>query len=221
MKILIFDTETTGLPIDWKVPAERQPNNWPHLVSIAWFILDSHSNKIESQKSYIIKPENWTIPEDSTSIHGIHHSFAENYGSPLEDVIKEFFDTPCDMYVAHNMNFDSNVMINATYWDLKGKLYKFEKPTYCSMKISAPMCKLRFNSGSGIKPPKLSELYEFVFKRKPIISKLHGSFYDAKILTEIIQMCEPIRVALGLVAPNPIISNGLPPLNTRGSTLIL
>jgi DNA polymerase III epsilon subunit-like protein len=221
MKILIFDTETTGLPKDWKIPAERQPNNWPHIVSIGWMILNSETNKVEWQKSYIIKPKGWTIPEDSTAIHGIRHSFAENYGAPLESIIKEFFDSPCDMYVAHNMNFDENVMMNAVYWDLQGELYRFRKPTVCSMKLATPMCRLRFNSGGGLKPPKLSELYEHVFRRKPIASQLHGSFYDAKILTEVIQNYEPMRIALGLVAPKPIISNGLPQVNTSGSTLIL
>ena len=220
MKVLVFDTETTGLPKDWKISAVHQPDNWPHLVSIAWLVLNSETNKIETQKSYIIKPNRWIIPEDSTAIHGIRHSFAETYGSPLEDVIREFFDTDCDMYVAHNMNFDENVIMNAVYWDLKGELYRFQKPTVCTMKISTPMCKLRFNSGGGFKPPKLSELYEHVFRKKPIASRLHGSFYDAKILSEIIQNCEPVRIAMGLVKATPSITN-VPQTNTFGSTLIL
>jgi DNA polymerase III epsilon subunit-like protein len=221
MKVLIFDTETTGLPKDWKIPAERQPNNWPHIVSIGWMILDSETNKVEWQKSYVIKPNGWVIPEESTAIHGIRHSFAQSYGAPLESVIKEFFDSPCDMYVAHNMNFDENVIMNAVYWDLNGEFYRFHKPRMCTMKLTTPMCKLRFNSGGGLKPPKLSELYEYVFNKKPIQSQLHGSFYDTKILTEIIRNYEPLRIALGLVASNPNISNGIHPLNTSGSTLIL
>lgn len=208
MKIIIFDTETTGLPSDWKIPAQRQPHNWPHLVSIGWMVLDSETNKIETQKSYIIKPIGWTVPEESTAIHGIRHSFAENYGAPLGDVIREFFETQCDMYVAHNMNFDENVIMNAVYWDLKGEIYRFQAPTKCSMKISTPMCQLRFKSGGGNKPPKLSELYEHVFRRKPVLSRLHGSFYDAKILTEIIQKCEPIREALGLSVTGGSSNNG-------------
>ena len=220
MKVLIFDTETTGLPKNWKIEPERQRDNWPHIVSIAWLVLDSESNKIETQKSYIVKPKGWTIPEDSTAIHGIRHSFAENYGASLEDVIREFFETPCDMYVAHNMNFDENVIMNAVYWDLKGELYRFHKPTMCTMKLSTPMCKLRFNTGGGNKPPKLSELYEHVFRRKPIASRLHGSFYDAKILTEILQHYEPLRSTMGLVAPNPSITN-VSQANTLGSTLVL
>jgi DNA polymerase III epsilon subunit-like protein len=221
MRVLIFDTETTGLPKKWKMNPERECDNWPHIVSIAWLVLDSESNTIETQKSYVVKPINWTIPEDATAIHGIRDSFARDFGSPLADVIREFFETPCDMYVAHNMNFDENVIMNAVYWDLDGELYRFDKPTICTMKLATPMCKLRFSSGGGTKPPKLSELYEHVFRRKPVTAKLHGAFYDAKILTEIIQHHEPLRVAMGLVASKPVKSNGLPPANAVGSTLIL
>jgi DNA polymerase III epsilon subunit-like protein len=207
MKVLIFDTETTGLPVDWKIPAQRQPHNWPHVVSIAWMVLDSETNKIETQKSYIIKPIGWTVPEESTAIHGIRHSFAESYGAPLGEVIREFFETGCDMYVAHNMNFDENVIMNAVYWDLNGDVYRFQSPTKCSMKLSASMCRIPFKSGGGNKPPKLSELYEHVFRRKPVLSRLHGSFYDAKILTEIIQKYQPMREALGLSVRNSISDN--------------
>lgn len=48
MKLLIFDTETTGLPKSRKASTEG-PNNWPHIVSISWVILDSDTNKIEKQ----------------------------------------------------------------------------------------------------------------------------------------------------------------------------
>lgn len=219
MKIVVFDTETTGLPVDWKIPAQRQNNNWPHIVSIAWMVLDSETNKIETQKSYIIKPINWTIPEDSTAIHGIRHSFAENYGAPLRDVIHEFFQIECDMYVAHNMHFDENVIMNAVYWDLKGEIYQFHAPTKCTMKLSASMCRLPFKSGGGNKPPKLSELYEHVFRKKPILSSLHGSFYDAKILAEVIQKYEHIRVALGLSVRNSSTDNGNENQNIKNGVL--
>lgn len=220
MRVLIFDTETTGLPKKWKVEPERERDNWPHIVSIAWIVLDSDTNKILSQKSYVIKPINWTIPDEATAIHGIRDSFARDFGSPLADVIREFFETPCDMYVAHNMNFDENVIMSAVYWDLDGELYRFNKPMFCSMKITSPMCKLTFTSGGGRKPPKLSELYEHVFHKKPIQSRLHGAFYDAKILTEIIQTYEPLRSVLGLVASNTLVSN-VSPNQSRSSTLVL
>jgi DNA polymerase III epsilon subunit-like protein len=73
---LIFDTETTGLP-KARLPSSRGPNNWPHIVSISWVILDAHTNKVVDIRSFVIKPRNWTIPEDSIKIHGITQEKAE------------------------------------------------------------------------------------------------------------------------------------------------
>jgi len=44
MRLLIFDTETTGLPKS-RQPSSKGPNNWPHIVSISWVILDADTNK--------------------------------------------------------------------------------------------------------------------------------------------------------------------------------
>jgi hypothetical protein len=71
------------------------------------------------------------------------------------------------------------------------------------MALSRGMCKLPFpNGGNGYKSPKLSELYEHVFREKPIQSRLHGAAYDTQILTKIITTYEPIRSELGLGGRN-------------------
>lgn len=57
---LFFDTETTGLPRNWKAPA-TDLNNWPRMIQIAWILCDIDGNRIEVD-DYIIKPENFRIP---------------------------------------------------------------------------------------------------------------------------------------------------------------
>ena len=209
MKVLIFDTETTGLPTQ-RVGANAGPNNWPHLVSIAWMVLDSDSNKVVTQKSYVIKPINWTIPEESTVIHGIIHHYAERYGADLGAVMDEFLTTEHDILVAHNMAFDENVLINAMLWDLgRSDFSGLTKPRFCTMSIGRDMCQLPYPSGfAGNKPPKLTELYEHVFHKKPIKSRLHGSFYDTKILCDILKVCNHIRSRIGLSVISNIANNG-------------
>lgn len=199
MKVLIFDTETTGLPTK-RVGANAGPNNWPHLVSIAWMVLDSDSNKVVTQKSYVIKPQNWTIPAESTAIHGIIHHYAERYGADLGAVMDEFLTTEHDILVAHNMAFDENVLLNALLWDLgRSDFQGLAKPKFCTMDIGRHMCRLPYPRGfAGNKPPKLTELYEHVFHKKPVKSRLHGSFYDTKILCDILKVCDPIRSRIGL-----------------------
>jgi DNA polymerase III epsilon subunit-like protein len=208
MKALIFDTETTGLPKS-RSPATDGPNNWPHIVSISWVILDD--NKITKQREYIVKPDNWVIPEDSIKIHGITNEIANAKGQPLQTVMMEFLGEHCDVIIAHNMNFDYNVIMNAIKWDLEFDFNGFNVPIRCSMVASKSECKLpgRF----GYKVPKLKELYEFIFKKSPNDSKLHGSLYDALILTECIQHCSWLQAALSLPVSDPTSGNGIRTLN--------
>ena len=209
MKILIFDTETTGLPKS-RESAEKKPNNWPHIVSISWVILDN--NKITKQREYIVKPENWIIPDDSINIHGITNEVAHANGYPLQTVMSEFLAEQCDLMVAHNMDFDSNVVMNAVKWDLGFDFKGFAVPMKCTMLVSKSECKIIGRFGS-YKVPKLKELYEFIFKRKPNESELHGSLYDTLILAECIQHCNWLQAALGLPVTNPTLGNGIRTLN--------
>ena len=65
---LIFDTETTGLPKRWDAPL-TDTENWPRCIQIAWQIHDA-KGAIVSNKDYLIKPDNFTIPFDSEQVHG-------------------------------------------------------------------------------------------------------------------------------------------------------
>ena len=209
MKVLVFDTETTGLPKNHS-PAYDAPDNWPHLVSISWTILDSQTNKVEKERSYIIYPDNWVIPEDSTAIHGITHQQAVEQGVLLKNVMIEFISDNYDIMVAHNMHFDENVLVNAIRWDMKTLFEGFTKPRYCSMNITRKMCNLKYHNGrAGIKSPKLKELYEIVTKKKPDETKLHSSAYDTSLLSEIVQTCTELRSQMGLTDCNVKTSNGV------------
>lgn len=202
MRLLIFDTETTGLP-KARLPASKGPNNWPHLVSISWVILDVDSNQIAKQRYYVIKPRNWIIPEDSVKIHGITTVQAEKDGYDLQFVISEFLAEKYDVLVAHNMDFDYNVLYNAIEWDLDIEFGGIQKPKVCTMQLSKDICKL---SGMfGYKSPKLSELYEYTFKKNPQANSLHNSLYDTLILTEIIQSCDELRQKMNLPTKQQVI----------------
>ena len=52
---LIFDTETTGLPLRKNAPIE-EVDNWPRLVQIAWQVHDAVGN-LKSQGNKIVKPD--------------------------------------------------------------------------------------------------------------------------------------------------------------------
>lgn len=199
MKLLIFDTETTGLPKS-REPAIKGSDNWPHLVSIAWTVVDTTNNfNTISSESYIVKPQ-WTIPADSTAIHGITQEKAEVDGLPLSTVIQKFLDVDHDMIVAHNMNFDYNVLVNAIVWDLKINTLPDFKPKFCSMEAMKETMQIPYANGRGYKPPKLTELYTYVVKKPFDSGKTHSAQYDTWLLAEIIKNSNQLQVMMGLVA---------------------
>ena len=164
MKVIIFDTETTGLPSNDKIPALNHKANWPDLVSICWSIFDNHTH-IRTE-NHIIRPELFEIPAESTRIHGITQRQAEQEGKPMATILGMFADDIKDAKVlcAHNLHFDKNVIFHAFKWRLNKDPMRFW-PThaeFCSMKESKDELKLpaKYPKANDLyKPPKLSELY--------------------------------------------------------------
>ena len=201
MKILVFDTETTGLPNDYSLTAYQSPNNWPHIVSISWAVIDSTTNTVVKSHSYIVRPDKWSIPVEASNIHGITQAQALNFGLPLRVVMEAFNGEQCDVMVAHNMKFDLNVVINAILWDLNIPFKGFPKPKFCTMEIGRLMCKLP--GRYGFKYPKLSELYTHVVGHPPKTDQLHNALFDTLYLCEIIQKSSEIRIQMGLASIVP------------------
>ena len=137
----------------------------------------------------------WQVPLESTAIHGISHDTAEKNGKSLSSVIATFLAEEYDILVAHNIDFDMNVLINAIKWDLQLSLPLFPKQI-CTMKLSTNMCKIQ--GKFGYKYPKLKELYFHAFKTMPFETKLHNSMYDVLILTELVQKFIPLRKLMDL-----------------------
>lgn len=207
MKLLIFDTETTGLPKS-RESAYVKPDNWPHLVSISWIILDTETNTELKQAYYVIRPIAWTIPEDSTKIHGITTAHAMKDGEDLLDVMYEFLKEDCDAWAAHNFEFDMGVIVNAVLWDLRGRFPVTKQRKYCTMRLSKNLCKIP-GMYRDYKLPKLKELYQVAFGTPPAEGQLHNSAYDVRILTDIIKTYLPLRQAMGLVVSSVSNTDGV------------
>ena len=45
MKVLVFDTETTGLPTE-RNPSITETEKWPHVVQLSYILYDVDENKI-------------------------------------------------------------------------------------------------------------------------------------------------------------------------------
>jgi DNA polymerase III epsilon subunit-like protein len=157
---LFFDTETTGLPLKWKAPV-TDLKNWPRLVQLAWLYYDESGNKING-KSYLIKPEGFSIPPGASRIHGISTERALNEGVELQLVLNEFQDliSQVSYLVAHNMSFDEKI-VGAEF--LRKNMVNTipAKRKICTMEETTNFCKI--NGPYGYKWPKLSELHYKLF----------------------------------------------------------
>jgi DNA polymerase III epsilon subunit-like protein len=190
MATLFFDTETTGLPIDRRIPALQNEENWPQLVSLSWSLWSE--GKCVKRGSNTIKPQGWTIPAGATAIHGISQENAENNGVPLIDALMEFKQCviQSDRIVAHNMEFDKNVIFHAFAWHLKKDPRRFwpEWAEFCSMNMAKDELKIPFanakKTGDPYKMPGLDEVYRATFNM-PAPAKAHSSDRDVEVLEKI------------------------------------
>lgn len=157
---LFFDTETTGLPKNWKAPVTHL-NNWPRMIQIAWIFCDEKGNRIEMD-DFIIKPENFIIPTDAERVHGISTEKAKNEGEELETVLLKFnkLVKQADYIVAHNISFDEKI-VGAELLRKNIKNDFFQRKKLCTMKASTNYCKI--HGPYGWKWPKLSELHVKLF----------------------------------------------------------
>jgi DNA polymerase III epsilon subunit-like protein len=164
-KLLFFDCETTGLPRT-RYFSPDTVDDWPHLVQLAWARYDDRGNK-EDARSRIIRPEGFTIPPDSTRIHGITHAHARRVGEELADVLDEFLEAagvPETTLVAHNLSYDLHVV--AADLVRKGmSLDILDLPGICTMMQTTELCRLPRPGGFGYKWPTLDELHTFCFGR--------------------------------------------------------
>jgi DNA polymerase III epsilon subunit-like protein len=191
--ILFFDTETTGLPRARNISALQCADIWPDIVSISWIVHTIHSRTPPTKHTYIIKPDGWHIPADSIRIHGITNELAQTNGRPLAEVMAKFKDAvhSARHIIAHNMEFDKNVIHHAFKWRLGTDplLFWDSRKEFCSMLQSKNELKIpgRYPKPSDpYKNPGLDELYRVTFKGKEPPSGAHSADRDVEVLYQIV-----------------------------------
>jgi len=173
---IIYDTETTGLPNNWKAPL-TDSENWPRMVQIAWQVHDK-SGKLVEVKNYIIKPEGYDIPYAVVKIHGISTERALKQGVDLAQVLSEFqaIATKCDFVVGHNISFDNSI-VGAELYRKEMNNFLEDIPTLDTKEYGTDFCAIKGKGGRN-KWPTLSELYEKLFEEK--IIEAHNAAADVE-----------------------------------------
>jgi DNA polymerase III subunit epsilon len=167
--VLLFDTETNGLPKNWKASI-MELDNWPRVIQLAWTLADQ-SGQILNRKEFLIKPNGWEIPvEEFWTRHGFATEISARDGTAMEGVLDEFLadQARAEFLVAHNIAFDHKVLgAELLRYGRRGR----KATRLCTMESSVDLCKIPFSGQRSwlskkdktYKWPKLEELHMHLF----------------------------------------------------------
>jgi DNA polymerase III epsilon subunit-like protein len=170
MKVFIFDTETTGLPIfnasrQYFDPSETANYDGARIIEIAYHIIDQTINedgvfsfKPQVMVRSLVKFEGVDI--QNSHIHGITTTMVNEGGISTEELLNELETdfNDIDRIVAHNIKFDIHILLSECHrfgrTALIQKILQAERA--CTMASGRYYMDYEKN-------PKLSELFEFMF----------------------------------------------------------
>ena len=179
MKILVFDTETTGFINKKDLRLEVQP----YIIQFAWILWELKDGEYTeiSRKNILIKPP-IAIPYGASQVHHIYDIDVKDAPDMTEqiDEIMSFL-SEADVIIGHNIEYDEDM--------IKLELKRLEKlhlyapdQVICTMKSTIDFCALKWN-GLRFKYPKLWELYKKLFWEYFIWA------HDAMVDVEATQKC--------------------------------
>lgn len=180
MKLLVFDTETTGI-IPKIIP---HISKCPHILQFSYIIYDLDKYKILEEYNRIIHiSKDIEISSDSISIHGINKEKTNKSRTNIINCLINFDKKikNCDIVVGHNIDFDLKMVNIECYRNNMSPIFNENQSILCTMKEGIELCKIEAvnSKGSYFKWPKLIELHEKLFKSRP--SNLHDAYNDILI----------------------------------------
>ena len=159
---LVFDTETTGLPL-WNDPSDdpRQP----HIVDIACSLFDAGGLEVDRFDA-IINP-GVEISDEVAAIHGITTEIAREHGIAPGDALDAFIGLSrrATAIVGHNISFDLR-MIRILSTRIFGEKWANPLPTFCTMRRTTNICRVlgpRARHPQDWKWPTLAEATKHFF----------------------------------------------------------
>lgn len=194
---LIFDTETTGLPIDYNAPIEKL-DNWPRVVQIAWQLHDRLGNLIEV-KNFIIQPDGYNIPYNAEKIHGISTERAKRHGVAIDFVFEEFIKAAeqCTFVAGHNIEFDIKVW-GAEFLRYQKSSEWLRKKSIDTKEESTNYCAIPGGKGGKFKWPTLTELHFKLFNED------FGEAHNASADVEATCRCFLELIRIGVISAERI-----------------
>ena len=196
MKLMVSDTETSGLP-DWKQPSEAPQQ--PHICELAAIKYDEAGNELERFHSFV-RPDGWSIAIEAQKAHGYSTEYLMDVGRNENEVVFEYMDfqSDADIRVGHNESFDARIMriaikrfgmfgmgLDVDYErqqnDSMAAAYR-ARTAMCTMRLATPIVKIPPTPAMGkrfpYKNPTLAEAYLHFFGEE--MQGAHGAVADTE-----------------------------------------
>jgi DNA polymerase-3 subunit epsilon len=174
MKVIVFDTETTGLP-ESNNTSVRDTAKFPHIIQLSYIGFDTEKKEIYEYVDFIIKLDpSVEITPASIAIHKITRERSEREGISITDALAAFQESvnDADLIIAHNISFDKKMItVECIRNGLPNCLMRNGVfiPEYCTMLNTIHLCKIpnpnkKYADLGQFKWASLSELHLHLFK---------------------------------------------------------
>ena len=207
-KYLVFDLETTGLPVKHYdgytrryAPYTDNPSyDTSRIVQIAWVVI-TIDGEILDDGNFTIKRDGFDIPLVASNIHGITNERSDAEGVDIINALIAFETSldMCETLVAHNIQFDYNILLNHAYrYSCDGLIAKLQgKRLFCTMEASVDLSASR--DGKYL---SLGKLYRHYFNED--ITEPHRAENDVDACAECF-----LQMMIVTLSHNPVSSTGL------------
>lgn len=182
MKIIVFDTETTGFPSNSGVLADQ-----PYICQFGAMVIecDLAARKLKEVQriDQLLRPL-VPIPPDASRVHGIRDAdvVAAPTFAEYVDTLLGFFASS-DAAVGHNIDFDRRIIENELLRVGRRKDF-LPAQTFDTMLAGVDVCKLP-GGRSGYKYPTLTELHRFFFDVE--FANSHNAIADVMATAKVMQ----------------------------------
>lgn len=167
--ILVYDTETDGLP-KANYPDDHEVQPW--LVQLGAVLVEDDGREVSVVDLTVDPGRDRVIPEEAARCHGITTALARARGVPLAVAVAVFTNlrAKAALVVAHNLPFDQQIMRTALLRCNAKPRHLGPERMVCTMTLAEPILRLpptekqkKWRKDALYKAPSLGECHKHLF----------------------------------------------------------